>query len=215
MNLSPTIAMLLSLLSALAGCGSRAPEPASPLTAESCCREFDYVLEVTIFKIDVVRLNLRIDPETARRVAALTRSGDRTPGLEDSVAAELMQTPSAEARMTFLRGMSGQQFLDNTVATLHRLGEEGLLSSAEVEALDRSARTRFAFLDDSGIAAGDYLGQVLRGDTVTTNFLTLGGQQLMRDVQVGSEHRTALLGSYFARASDFRNGLLEQMFVTE
>jgi len=215
MNLSPTIAISLSLIWALAGCGSRAPGPASPLTAESCCREFDYVLEVTIFKIDVVRLNLRIDPETARGVAALITSGDRTPEIEDSVAVRLMQTPSAEARMTFLRGMSGQQFLDNTVGTLRRLGEEGLLSSAEVEALDRSTQTRFAFLDDSGIEAGDYLEQVLRGDSVTTTFVTSSGQQVMRDVQVGGEHRIALLGSYFGRTSDFRDGLLDQMYVRQ
>ena len=151
-GISTTFAGCTVLFLAISACGGPVPErAASP--GDSCCREFDYVLEVTIFKIDVVRLNLRIDSETARTVSTLIAGRPRTPSLEDSVAAAFLEASRADARMTFLRGMSGQQFLDNTVGALSGMGAEGLLTSEEVERLVRSSRQRFEFLYDFATAS--------------------------------------------------------------
>jgi len=203
---SATPSLLLWVLSA---CGGRAPAAAPPSGGAFA---FDYVLEATIFKIDVVHVNLQIDSGTVRTVKALVSSGNRTRALEDSVGAALMETPTANARLTFLVAIPAQQFVENTAEILRDMGEEGLLASSEVEHLVRSSRQRFAFLDEAGIAPGDYVEQVLRGDSVTTTFITSLGERRLHDIQVGREHRIALLGSYFAKTSDFRDGLLDQVF---
>jgi hypothetical protein len=202
----------LLLTVAFAACGSHTVDSDSPSAVEDCCSEFDYVLEVTIFQIDVVHLYLRVDPETGLAVSSMVSRGSRSRALEDSVVEALLRTPSAYARMTFLMEMSAERFLDNTIETLEGMGEEGLLTAAEVDNLVRSARRRFAFLNESGITAGDYLEQLLHGDSLKTRFFREDGERSMEDVQIGRAHRIALLGSYFSEASDFRDGLLDQVF---
>lgn len=203
------------LLIVLAACGGQAPAPAPFPRAGSCCDEFNYVLEATIFNIDVVHLNLQVDAETAATLASLTENGRRTPDKEDIAAGALLATTSARARMTFLVRIPADQFLDETETLIRGLGSEGLLQSPQVESLVLDARRRFAFLEGSGIAAGDYLEQHLRGDSVTTTYVSGKGEQRLRGTRVGSEHRAAMLGSYFARSSSFREGLLDIVFGGE
>jgi hypothetical protein len=61
------------------------------------------------------------------------------------------------------------------------------------------------------VRSADRIRYDVVADTVTTNYLR-AEQVLMHDRQVGSLHRDALLASYFAPSSDFRRGLLDQVF---
>jgi hypothetical protein len=52
----------------------------------------------------------------------------------------------------------------------------------------------------------------IRGDTLRTQFLSLEGKLLMDQTDVGPERRRSVLGSYFVRKSDFREGLIKSLF---
>lgn len=200
-------------LGALA-CGGGVPRAAlTPGDETACCLTFDYLLEASIFRIDVMRLTLLFDSATARAMGRAVATGPRNGASDDLVARAALAATWADARMAFILPMSGERFVGNTEAVLHRLGEEGLLSEAEVSTLVAAARRRFSFLQGPGVKRGDVLEQQLRADSVTTTYLTLDGRRLFSDVQVGPEHRRALLGSYFAKGSDFRDGLLDLAYA--
>jgi hypothetical protein len=205
-------AFLLVLLATLTACGGRSPAPPSPADPESCCREFEYLLEATILKIDVARLFLRVDQETARQVAAIVSTDGRTRESELAVSNRLMSTGDAYARLTFLLDISAQQFQETTEKTLRDLGLAGYLKQDEVDQLVQSSRRDLTFLGDSGITKGDYIEQMLSADSVTTTFANSSGERRFQSIRIGREHRIAMLGSYFAETSDFRAGLLDQVF---
>jgi hypothetical protein len=179
--------------------------------AAGCCRELVSVLEASILKINVMRVRLQVDEATASALQALVGSTPRSAALEAQVAAIYLEARTASVDTEFLMGMSGGMFLDNTVKAFRGMVSDSLMSSAEAETLSAEARTRFAFLTAAGVRPADRLRYELSGDTVTTNY-TRAGQTLMQDRQVGGRYRRALLASYFAPSSDFRRGLLDDVF---
>jgi len=211
MTRSRLLRAILVVNLAAAGCGGGAGGLA-PAPADGCCRELVAVLEASILKIDVMRVRLRVDDATASALQALVGSAPRSPALEDRVSAIYLDSRSASVDTEFLMGMSGGMFLDNTTKAFRGMASDSLLGGAEAETLSAEARSRFAFLTAAGVKPADRLRYELSGDTVTTSY-TRAGQMLMHDKQVGDRYRRALLASYFAPSSDFRRGLLDDVFT--
>lgn len=189
-----------------------APDLLAQVTPHACCSRFDYVLEKTFLKVDAVRLELNILNGTPARVTELIDGSTRDDALEDSVAAVYLSADGAELRMTFLVSFGLERFLDGNRDTLNGLAEAGILSGDDAERLYLENRQRFAVLAESGIQEGDRLEHELRGDTITTRFTDVSGVTQIDEIRVGPERRAALLGSFFGPESDFRDGLLDQVF---
>ncbi len=200
------------LVAATTACGT-GPATSAPMLTPACCAVFDYVLEATIFQIDAVRLELRVDDRTAADVRALVRAAQRSAALDSAIAHRYLNARETIVSMTFLVSMTATRFLSQTESVLRRLGDEGLLAADDVERLAREARFRFAFLRDGGVHDGDRMEYQVLGDSVTTSYVRPDGSRALHDVQVGRAHRVAVLGSYFARSSEFRTGLLDQVFA--
>ncbi len=203
----------VGLILATAGCGGtpeaiRGPEPGS---ASECCRELVYVYEASIFKLDVMRIRVRVDEATAEAVRSLVHSRPRSADLDGAVAARFMAAQAATAVTEFLMGMSGETFIANTIKSMDGMARDGRVTDGEAQALGRDVRSRFGFLSDTGVRPTDRLHYDLVGDTVTTRYLR-ADTVLMRDRQVGALHRTVLLSSYFTPSSEFRRGLLDEAF---
>jgi hypothetical protein len=189
-----------------------APDLLAQVTPRACCSRFDYVLEKTFLKVDAVRLELNILNGTPARVTELIDGSTRDAALEDSVAEVYLSADGAELRMTFLVSFGLERFLDGNRDTLNGLAEAGIISGDDAERLYLENRQRFAVLAESGIQEGDRLEHELRGDTITTRFTDVSGVTQIDEIRVGPERRAALLGSFFGRESDFRDGLLDQVF---
>jgi len=177
-----------------------------------CCARFDYILEKTIFKVDAVRLNLTIRDETPNRVAALVTGRADPRAWSDSVAALYLGADQALVRMTFLRSFGLDRFLNANSDVMEKLAKAGLLTQEEFEHLDAENRARFEVLAGDGVRDGDMIEHELRGDTVTTRYTDVTGTVLIDGFLVGSQERTVLLGSLFGPESEFRKGLLDQVF---
>ena len=189
-----------------------APDLPAQVPPDACCSRFDYVLEKTFLKIDAVRLELQILDGTPARVAELIDTSTRDEELDHSVAAVYLSAEGADLRMTFLVSFDLERFLAGNRDSLNGLAEAGIISGDDAERLYLENERRFAILEDSGMKEGDRLEHELRGDSIITRFIDASGVTRIDELRVGPERRAALLGSFFGPESEFRDGLLDQVF---
>jgi hypothetical protein len=166
-------------------------------------------LEKTIFRVDVLDLTLRFGPETAGRLETLVRA--RPPGVEDSVARAAVETRDAFARIVFLREVRLGPFVDGVRENMRKAREAGILAPEAYDAIAAALPRWFAFLEERRIRKGDQILYRIRDDSLRTVFLGGDGHVWLDQVDVGPERRLAVLGSYFARGSDFRDGLVRSL----
>lgn len=174
--------------------------------------EMHTLLEKTIFKVNVLTLDLRLGPEYAERLKRVVDQRAYSSSLADSVAAIAIHAKNAWARIRFVRNVSLGQFLGGIRDNMKRAREAGILSAADYAKIEGVVTEKFAFLQDRGIHDGDQLFYRIRGDTLRTVFKAADGRVLLDQTDVGPERRLAVLGSYLAPKSDFREGLIRSLF---
>lgn len=174
--------------------------------------QLDFLLERTLLKIDVVRLRLDVDQETALGVAAIVDAGDRSRNREDAVAALYIETRQADISLEFKMDLSFNRFIDSAADNSKRLVKAGVVEPPVAARLVDERRERFAFLADTGIREGDLFLYTLRGDTVSTRFIDAEGHTRLDFVRIGPEFCHALMGTYFVPGSNFRDGLMDLVF---
>jgi len=127
------------------------------------------------------------------------------------VAGHYMAAREATLDMEFLHGVSGETFLEHTLKALRELVADGTVTREEADTLARDLDERFGFLVAAKVRPGDQLRYELVADTVVTTYRR-GDAVLKAERVTGKRHGNYILGSYFAPSSDFRRGLLDQVF---
>lgn len=173
------------------------------------------LLEKTIFRVDVLTLDLRFDHETAQRVESLARGRRHSQALADSIADVALHSQDAFAQIEFQRDVSLRQFVDGIRENMRRAQKTGIISRQAYDAISEGLPRWFAFLEKRRIQKGDRVLYRIRGDTLRTIFQAGDGALLLDQTDVGPERRLAVLGSYFAPKSDFRDGLVKSLFENE
>jgi hypothetical protein len=72
--------------------------------------------------------------------------------------------------------------------------------------------SRFSFLKERGLEKGDRIHYVLRDDSLFSSYTRADGTVEFNDIRVGPERRPSLLGGYFVPKTNFRDGLIDQLF---
>lgn len=165
------------------------------------------LMERTLFKVDVLTLYLRFGPETARALGRLADSG----APRDSLAAVATRSRDAFARLAFLRDVSMNRFLDGVRTDMGRPVEAGWISQATFDEVSASLPRWYAFLESRGVRQGDTMLYRIRGDSLRTLYRSVDGEWLLDQTDVGAPNRLAVMGSYFAPGSSFREGLLDSL----
>jgi hypothetical protein len=181
-------------------------------TMSGCCARLDYRLEKTFLKVDVLQLTLVVDDATAAGVDSMIAGRERSDHVERVVVSNFLGARSADITLAFLRSITYDQFIDSARKTSQKVADAGLIERESAERIHQDTARRFAFLKETGIRKGDHLFYALRGDSIATRYIDADGQTRLRDVRVGPERRLALLGSYFAPNTTFRDGLLDLIF---
>jgi len=207
----PVFAALASLLVGAGGPDALNAQQAGAGPSRDCCRELHYLYEATILQIDVMRLQVRVDQATAAAAETAARSAPRSSRLEHEVARHYLAAREATLDMEFLHGVSGETFLEHTLKALRELVADGTVTRAGADTLARELNERFGFLVAAKVRPGDQLRYELVADTVLTTYRR-GDTVLKAERATGKRHRDYILGSYFAPSSDFRRGLLDQVF---
>lgn len=174
------------------------------------------LLEKTIFKVDVLTLDVHLGDEDAQRIERLLAGGRRySRELADSIAAVAIYSRDAWLRIEFLRNVSLRQFVDGIDDNLRHVPEAGIIERSDYEMITENLPRWFSFLRERGIHKGDQIHYRIRGDSLRTVYRAAGGEILLDQVDVGEERRLAVLGSYFVRKSDFRKGLIKSLFDSD
>ncbi len=174
--------------------------------------EMSALLEKTLFKVDVLTLQVRVSEGTAAELARLVRGGKYSDELADSVAALVLRERDAWARIEFQRGVSLRQLVDGIRDNMKKAVEAGLLAEEDFATITAALPVWFGFLEAAGASRGDEILYRIRGDSLRTVSRTVGEEVLLDQVDVGPERRMSVLGSYFAPGSDFRKGLIRSLF---
>jgi hypothetical protein len=179
------------------------PDAAPFLTART-------LLEKTIFKVDVLTLELWLGPETVARLAPLLPLSNSNEARE-AAARIAGDSRDAWAELIFQRSIGLNQFLGGIDENMRRARDAGLITSEGYDLVATGLPRAFAPLDQDGIAAGDRILYRVRGDTLRTVYQRETGELVVDQTDIGPERRLSLLGSFFVAGSDFRPGLLESL----
>lgn len=208
--------MLTPLLGAAALAGALALQELTPPLDTASLAEGPYarmhmLWEKTFLKVDVLTLDVRVGEETAARLGPLAGGRSYSKRLADSLAAAALDARDAFVRIRFERNVSLDQFLDGVRGNLRKARDAGIIGAATYDTISSGLPRWFAFLRERGIHDGDRILYRIRGDTLRTAFVARDGDVLLDQTDLGAERRLAVLGSYFVRGSDFRDGLIRSL----
>lgn len=198
--------------------GSASPLPAQPAPLDTASlatgryASMEMLFERTIFKVDVLTLHVRFSPEVARRLESLAKGRDYSDELADSVASVALEARDVWVEIEFQRGVSLGQFVDGVRENLEKARDAGIIAPGTYEMISENLPRWFGFLEERRVHDGDRILYRIRGDTLRTVFLGADGRMLLDQTDIGAERRLAVLGSYFAPGSSFREDLIRSLF---
>lgn len=207
------IAVVVAVLVFLARPGAVRSQPSCLASGPSVTMEM--LLEKTLFQVDVLELSVRVGGEAAERLRALAREGDASSERADSVARIAAGATCAGAQLDFVRDVSLDRFLDAVRESSRAAREAGLIEPETYALIDRSLPEWYAFLEGRGVREGDRMTYGIRGDTLDIRYRGSEGELLLDRTDVDAARRRSVLAGYFARGSDFREGLVDSLFREE
>jgi hypothetical protein len=171
------------------------------------------LLEKTIFKVDVLTVEVWLGDGDAQRIQEMVAAGRYSSDVADAVAEVAIHSEDALVRLEFVRDASFEQFLDGVDENLRLVPRAGIIPDADYQQISDNLPRWFAFLAERGIHKGDKITYRIRGDALRTRYLAADGQVLLDQTDVGSSARLSVLGSYFVEKSEFRRGLVSSLFA--
>ena len=170
------------------------------------------LLEKTFLKVDVLTLDVRFGSDAAGRIRALAEGREYAHPLADSIANVAAHATDAYARLRFERNVGLDQFLDGIRDNLERALAAGYIDRAAFDEISGGLPGWYAFLADRGIHEGDEMFYRIRGDELRVVYVATDGTTLLDRTDPGAHRRLAVLGSYYAPGSDFRESLIRSLF---
>ncbi|NIN71639.1 MAG: hypothetical protein GTO46_06860 [Gemmatimonadetes bacterium] len=172
------------------------------------------LLEKTIFKVDVLTVEIWLGEEDARLLEGIIAGGRYSSDVADAVAEVAIYSEDALVRLEFVRDASFEQFLAGVDENLRLVPSAGIIPDADYQGISENLPRWFAFLAERGIHKGDKITYRIRRDTLHTRYLAADGQVLLDQTDVGSSAPLSVLGSYFVEKSEFRKGLVSSLFAS-
>jgi hypothetical protein len=171
------------------------------------------VLEKTLFKVDVLTLQIRFDSVADRELMQAIVGRWYTDQFADSLAAIALRADEAVARIELRRSISLDQFLGGIDEDMRRAVRVGWLQKGDYERIRDALPVWFTFLEARRLQKGDVITYTMHGDTLNTVYRGVEGNVFLNQTDVGRGARESVLGTYLAPGSSFRKGLLTSLFA--
>ncbi|MBX7149686.1 hypothetical protein K1X76_11485 [bacterium] len=170
------------------------------------------ILEKTFLDVDVLKLELLFPKTINDQLYNLVKNETRGTETNNKIANIASHSEKAAAKITFLRNVSVNQFLNGILANLVLAKNQGYITEAQHQFIAQGLPGWYAFLKERGIKKGDEMFYKMEKDSMRIMYITVEGKTLLDQTDTGADKRLSVLGSYFATGSDFRKGLIESLF---
>lgn len=168
-------------------------------------------LEKTWFDIDVVNVDIWFDATTGNRFRALVAGERYSDPLAERIARTALEASSVEVQVAFLRKASLREFLEAAHDNLVRARTAGYISNETFATAWRGVQHDFARLRRRGFEKGDRL--IYRAYPGSLQTIVMSRDRVLLDVTTRDPGaRRSMIASYFAPRSDFRKGLIKDLF---
>lgn len=168
--------------------------------------------ERTLFAVDVLRLTVSFGAEDGRKLEALAANRRYSRQLADSIARIATTSRDALIRIRFERDVSQDQFFDGVKDNLSKAVAADIIVESTYDMISGNLPVWYDFLAERGIKDGDEIVYRILGDTLRTQYIVYDGEVVRDQTDSGAERRLAVLGSYYAPGSNFREKLIRSLF---
>lgn len=188
---------------------SEVPYDTTVLLGQDSFGRFHTLLEKTLFRVDVMTVDICVDDASAERI----REAVETSGRRDAsaVAAIALEAPDALVTMRFVRDVDLDRFLRGIREDQEKAVGAGFLADSTFRAIQESLPDWYSFLERRGIQTGDEIRHRVFPGGVRSLYLSREGKVLMDRVALGEERRRSVIGTYFAPGGSFRDALVRSV----
>lgn len=186
---------------------AQSPPPPSHGLGRGPFGHMEALLERTIFKVDVLTLDLCLDAPTAEALSTASEGE----GSRQEIADLVFQADRALGVIRFHRDVRMDQFLGGIRDDHSRAVEAGLLADSTRRALARELPTWYAFLEERGVKKGDRIAYRFAPDRVRATYVGVDGTTHLDRTSMGAERRASVLGAYLAPGASLREKLLDSV----
>lgn len=167
--------------------------------------------ERTWFNVDVARVDVWVDDATRDRFRQLAAGRRYSEQVAERIARAALEADSVDVQVQILRRAQLREFLDAARDNLARARDAGYISPSTYATAWRNVQRDFARFAKRGFKKGDRLIYRARPGSLQT--IVMAGDRVLLDVTARDEGaRRAMIASYFAPGSDFRRGLIADLF---
>jgi hypothetical protein len=170
------------------------------------------VLRKTMLRVEVARVQIRVDEPTQRKLAELASGRQSSKALDDGIVRAVMGTSSAVITSELRRDVPFDKYSESVYDDLESARESGLIAKDSYWALVRLLPEWFRALQDRGARKGDRFMCRIQPGSMRVVYRTVEGATLVDREVRGAGLGHAVLGSYLAPESDFREELLHSVF---
>ena len=167
--------------------------------------------ERTFLGVDVANVDVTFDAATGERFAALAAGQRYSDQLAERMARTALEAETVTVQVQFLRSASLKEFLDAAHKNLERARDANYISAPTFATAWANVQRDFAALGSRGFKKGDRVSYHATSRSLRTT-VAAGDRGLLDVTSPGEDPRRAMIASYFAPRTDFRTGLLKNVF---
>lgn len=169
------------------------------------------LLEKTVLKVDVAKIEVAVDKPTQEKLAAAAAGKTFSPALESELAKIVLKADEAIIQMKFVRDVSLSQWIDGVRESLDKAVAAGLLSPALKKQVSDGLPTWFKAAEARGLKVGDRIIYRVRANSLRSMIVQNDGKVVVDRTDEGADKGDMTLASYFAPGTDYRTLLLQSL----
>lgn len=169
------------------------------------------LLEKTVLKVDVAKIEVAVDKPTQEKLAAAAAGKTFSPALESELAKIVLKADEAIIQMKFVRDVSLNQWIDGVRESLDKAVAAGLLSPALKKQVSDGLPTWFKAAEARGLKVGDRIIYRVRANSLRSMIVQNDGKIVVDRTDEGADKGDMTLASYFAPGTDYRTLLLQSL----
>lgn len=203
---------LIALLLCTTAAATAAAQPKQAGLAAGPYSVLQGVLKKTVFRVEVARVQIRVDRETQHDLAELTEGRKRTRALSEGAVRTVLGTKQALITAELRRNVPFDRYVESAYKDLADARKSGLVSQDSYWMIARLLPEWFRAFEDRGARKGDRFLCRLTPTSMRVVYTTASGRKLIDRTVRGRDPGRAVLASYLAPGSNFRDELIDSLF---